>query len=131
MSFRYTVALYSRSHRYFHELDDVKLLKKINEDQEIWTLHYALRPPISNRLFTVLVTTHLTTDASTGLKTGYILSIPVDVVSDHELASQEYHATRGYYSAVERIRELPDGGVNWRCVDDVSVTEWLLTRCIG
>jgi hypothetical protein len=94
-------------------------------------MHYALKPPISNRLFTVLVTTHLTTDASTGLKTGYVLSIPVDVTSDHELASQEYHATKGYYSAVERIRELPDGGVNWRCAMVYSVNEWLLTRFSG
>jgi len=120
----YVIQIYRRkscffteaSHRWSPELDGVKLLKTINDDQEIWALHYALRPPASNRLFTVLFTIHLTTDESTGLRTGYVLSIPVDVASDHSLASQEYQATRGYYSAISRVRELPDGGVNWRCV---------------
>lgn len=92
----------------------MKLLRKLSDDQEIWTLHYALKPPVSNRVFTVLITTHLTKDESTGLRTGYVLSIPVDVSADQELASQEYNATKGYYAAVERIRELADGGVNWR-----------------
>jgi len=116
------------------ELDDVKLLKTINDDQEIWALHYALRPPASNRLFTVLFTIHLTTDESTGLRTGYVLSIPVDVTSDHSLASQEYQATRGYYSAISRVRELPDGGVNWRVITTSTpggmIPQWIADRAM-
>lgn len=82
-------------------------------------MHYILRPPVSNRTFTVLVTSHLEKDDSTGLRTGWVLTIPVDVTSDPELAAKEFHATKGAYSAVERIMELPDGDVNWRLVQRI------------
>jgi hypothetical protein len=91
-------------------------VKKISDDQEIWAIHFALRAPASNRLFTILLATHVDTDSTTGLRTGYVMSIPVDVSSDPELTRLEYHATRGTYSAIERVREMPDGSVNWRCV---------------
>jgi hypothetical protein len=91
-------------------------VKKISDDQEIWVTHFALKPPASNRLFTILIATRVDTDSTTGLRTGYVMSIPVDVSSDPELTKLEYNATRGSYSAIERIRELPDGSVNWRCV---------------
>jgi hypothetical protein len=91
-------------------------VKKVAEDQEIWTLHYTLRPPASNRLFTELITTHVETDSSTGLRTGYVMSLPIDVTSDDELAKIEFQATRGYYAAVERVKEMPDGSINWRSV---------------
>jgi len=102
--------------RYYEELDKCQLVKKISDDQEIWAIHFALRPPVSNRLFTILLTTHVDVDPETGLRTGYVLSIPVDVSSDPELTKLEYKATRGTYSAAERLREMPDGSINWRYV---------------
>jgi Protein of unknown function (DUF3074) len=91
-------------------------VKKITDDQEIWATHFALKPPASNRLFTILLATHVETDSATGLRTGYVLSTPVDISSDPELTKLEFNATRGTYSAIERVKELPDGSVNWRCV---------------
>jgi hypothetical protein len=111
-----SLPVYLTIHRYYEELDKCQLVKKISEHQEIWATHFALKPPASNRLFTILIATSVETDSTTGLRTGYVLSTPVDVSSDPELTKQEYNATRGTYSAVERVREMPDGSVNWRWV---------------
>ncbi|CAG7853725.1 SubName: Full=Uncharacterized protein {ECO:0000313/EMBL:CCA69998.1} [Serendipita indica DSM 11827] len=99
---------------YYHELEKAELVKAFNEHQEIWTVYYHLRPPASNRVFTELITTHVSTDEATGLRTGYVMSIPVDISSDPELRQKEFSGTKGAYSAIERVKELPDGGVNWR-----------------
>ncbi|KIM20131.1 hypothetical protein M408DRAFT_148686 [Serendipita vermifera MAFF 305830] len=101
---------------YYDELDQCKLLKKISDKQEIWAANYALRPPASNRLFSTLITTHVETDPETGLRTGYVLSTPVNVSSDPEIAKEEYNATKGAFSAVERVKEMPDGSINWRMI---------------
>lgn len=100
--------------RYFHELTDCKLVKKLSDSQEIWTLYYSLRPPAADRVFTIVVTTHTEKDEKTGLRSGYVMSFPVDVTSDPELAAIEFTATKGYYASIERVKELEDGGVNWR-----------------
>ena len=77
-------------------------------------MHYTLSAPASNRLFTILIATRVETDPVTGLRTGYILSTPVDVSSDPDLSKEEYSATRGTYSAAGRIREMSNGSINWR-----------------
>ena len=89
-------------------------MEKISPEQEIWTLHYALRPPISNRVFTVVITTHVDKDATTGLRTGYVITVPVDVSSNPEYSKKEASVTRGSFTAIERIQETAEGGVNWR-----------------
>ncbi|KAG9056430.1 hypothetical protein FS842_010701 [Serendipita sp. 407] len=101
---------------YFVELDQVKKLKVLNTDQEIWTTHYALRAPAGDRIFTVLVTTHVVTHPENGLRTGYVMTVPIDVSSEVELVQQEFRGTRGSYAAIEHVKELPDGGVNWRMI---------------
>lgn len=79
-------------------------------------LHFALSPPVSHRQFTILVATHLEKDSTTGLRTGYVISIPVDISSNAELKDRSFHVTQGAYSAIERVKEMPDGSINWRYV---------------
>jgi len=89
-------------------------LERISPEQEIWTLHYALRPPISDRVFTVVITVHVDKDENTGLRTGYVISVPIDVSSNPEYSKKETPVTRGRYTSMERIQETAEGGVNWR-----------------
>jgi hypothetical protein len=44
----------------------------------------------------------------------WIISLPVDLSSDPELAQLEEKGVRGRYVSVERLLELPDGKVEWR-----------------
>lgn len=46
-----------------------------------------------------------------------IVSIPIDLSSDPELSKLEEPGVRGLYAAVERLQELDDGKVEWRCVN--------------
>lgn len=101
-------------HRYYPELHDVACLERISPEQEIWTLHYALRPPVSHRVFTVVITIHVDKDETTGLRTGYVITFPVDVSSNAEYSKKEASVTRGRYTSIERIQETAEGGVNWR-----------------
>lgn len=113
---RSRIGTYAEGRRYFSELTSVLRLVSISEEQEIWTLQYTLPAPISNRVFTVLITTFVETDSTTGLRTGWVISVPADVSSDKELRELEPQMTRGRYASIERIQELAGGTVNWRSV---------------
>jgi len=117
---------------YYPELHRVTCLERISPEQEIWTLHYALRPPISHRVFTVVITTHIERDETTGLTTGYIVSLPIDVSSNPEYSKKEEPVTRGRYVSVERIQETADGGVSWRMITSSTpggaIPQWVAER---
>jgi len=89
----------------------VAQVKRISETQSIWTLYYTFPPPISPRVFTVLQTVHLVKSSP---KSGIIVSIPIDLSVDEELAKIEEKGTKGRYVSVERLLELEDGQVEWR-----------------
>ncbi|KAG8896726.1 ATP-dependent rRNA helicase spb4 [Tulasnella sp. 403] len=78
---------------------------------EVWSVHYELSAPFSPRTFTVLVVTHL--EAVTP-RQGWIISIPFDCRDDEALMALEERGVRGKYAAVERLRELEDGQIEWR-----------------
>ncbi|KIJ17466.1 hypothetical protein PAXINDRAFT_112508 [Paxillus involutus ATCC 200175] len=86
-------------------------VKRISATQSIWTLYYTFPPPISPRVFTVLQTIHL--DESTP-RSGMIVSIPIDLSGNEELAKIEQKGTRGRYVSVESLLEMEDGRVEWR-----------------
>lgn len=100
--------------KFVHNIDGKKLLKRISDRAEIWNVHYKFSPPISNRTFTVLQVIGL--DPSSPKRSGLIVSVPIDVSSDPEMANSEIIGTRGRYVSVERIQELEDGKVEWRMV---------------
>lgn len=77
----------------------------------VWSIHYGLTAPFSPRTFTVLIVTHL---EAVSPRQGWVISIPFDTRSDEALMSLEEKGVRGRYAAVERIRELEDGHVEWR-----------------
>ncbi|KAF8559635.1 hypothetical protein OG21DRAFT_470638 [Imleria badia] len=89
----------------------VAQVKRISETQSISTLYYTFPPPVSPRVFTVLQTIHLV-DSSP--KSGIIVSIPIDLSADEELAKIEEKGIKGRYVSVERLLELEDGKVEWR-----------------
>lgn len=93
-------------------------------------MYYVFPPPVSPRVFTVLITTHLESDSSprTGLvfltrvlkmtKTNsqirLIISNTVDLSGDQDLAKLEEKGVKGRYMSIERITELENGKVEWR-----------------
>jgi hypothetical protein len=93
------------------EIHKVTQVKHISPTQSIWTLQYKFSPPISPRVFTVLQVVHLSESFP---QTGTVVSIPVDLTGDAELAKLEEKGVKGRYVSVERIIELPDGGLEWR-----------------
>ncbi|KAF9500506.1 hypothetical protein BDN71DRAFT_1480167 [Pleurotus eryngii] len=95
---------------YIPEIKKVTLVKQISPTQSVWTLYYTFTPPVSPRVFTVLQVVHL---EETSPRSGTIVSIPVDVTSDKELAKLEEKGVRGRYTSAERIRELEDGKTEW------------------
>ncbi|KAL4077336.1 hypothetical protein V8B97DRAFT_1428375 [Scleroderma yunnanense] len=97
--------------QFISSIKHVDQVKRISETQSIWTAYYTFPPPLSPRVFTVLQTIHLD---STTPRTGIIVSIPVDLSGDHELAKLERKGTKGRYVAAERILELDSGEVEWR-----------------
>lgn len=86
-------------------------MKRISDTQSIWTLYYTFPPPVSPRVFTVLQTIRLLESSP---KSGIIVSIPIDLHEDHELAKIEEKGVKGRYVSVERLLELEDGMVEWR-----------------
>ncbi|KAI6150715.1 hypothetical protein BKA82DRAFT_4118906 [Pisolithus tinctorius] len=92
-------------------IKQVAEVKRISATQSIWTLYYTYPPPVSPRVFTVLQTTYL---SSASPRSGLIVSIPIDVSEDEELAKIERKGVRGRYVAVERLLELDDDKVEWR-----------------
>lgn len=68
----------------------------------------------------------------TDVRTRIIVSIPIDLSSDPELSKLEEPGVRGLYAAVERIKELDDGKVEWRCAHSRAFTTgWSQTNCFS
>jgi len=95
---------------FIHDIKKVALVKQISPNQSVWTLYYTFSPPISPRVFTVLQTTHL--DAEN--REGWVVSLPIDLSTDPDLAKIEEQGARGRYTSVERLKELPNGMVEWK-----------------
>ncbi|KIJ44768.1 hypothetical protein M422DRAFT_47166 [Sphaerobolus stellatus SS14] len=85
-------------------------LKQISPTQSIWTLHYHLIPPVSDRIFTVLQATHLEGGEHGTPREGRVISGPVDVSEDAEMKAKERKGVKGRYVSVLRLREGIDGG---------------------
>jgi len=101
--------------KFVHVVDDVVQLKKISDTVAIWSIHYHFAPPISNRAFTVAQFIQL--DLTSTKRTGFVVSIPVDVhtdAGDAELAKSDFKGVRGRYVSIERVQERDDGKVEWR-----------------
>ncbi|KAJ6502388.1 hypothetical protein C8R45DRAFT_1191192 [Mycena sanguinolenta] len=97
--------------KFIPNIKKVTKVKQISPSTAIWTLYYTFAPPVSPRVFTVVQITRLD-DASP--RCGTIVSIPVDLTEDQELAKLEEKGVRGRYVSVERILELEDGTIEWR-----------------
>jgi len=96
---------------FISDIQKVALVKQISPSQSVWTLYYSFSPPMSPRVFTVLQITHLDTENRIGL----IISIPVDLSNEPELAKiEEKGAAKGRYVCVERVKELSNGNVEWK-----------------
>ncbi|KAJ7087876.1 hypothetical protein C8R44DRAFT_820043 [Mycena epipterygia] len=95
------------------DIAKVTKVKEISATQNIWTLYYTFSPPIiSPRVFTVVQITRLLNESSP--RSGTIVSIPVDLMEDQDLAKFEEKGVKGRYVSVERILELEDGSIEWR-----------------
>ncbi|CEL62245.1 hypothetical protein RSOLAG1IB_10319 [Rhizoctonia solani AG-1 IB] len=76
---------------------------------EAWTMGYNFTPPVSDRVFTVLISCVLEEQPS---RQGFVISLPLDVSADRHLQEQEPRGIRGHYVSVERVKEI-DGKVEW------------------
>ncbi|KAJ7343318.1 hypothetical protein DFH08DRAFT_872354 [Mycena albidolilacea] len=97
--------------KFIPNIKKVTKVKEISATQSVWTLYYTFPPPIAPRVFTVVQITRLN-DSSP--RSGTIVSIPVDLSEDQELAKLEEKGVKGRYASVERILELEDGNLEWR-----------------
>lgn len=79
------------------------------EGFEGWTLGYKFTPPVSGRVFTVLIACVLEESPT---RQGFVVSLPLDVSSNESLKAKEPRGVRGHYVSVERVKEL-DGQVEW------------------
>jgi len=117
---------------YIPEITKATMLQTIEPGvMEVWSLHYGLTAPFSPRTFTVLIITHL---EAVSPRQGWVISIPFDTRSDEALMSLEEKGVRGRYAAVERIRELEDGQVEWRVATTTTVggyvPDWFTGRAV-
>ncbi|KAF8891308.1 hypothetical protein BD779DRAFT_196192 [Infundibulicybe gibba] len=102
--------------QFIPEIKKVTKIKDVSPTAAIWSMYYTFAPPVSPRVFTVLQVTRLD---STAPRSGTIVSIPIDLSDDPELAAlEEKGAVRGRYTSVERILELAADG------DKGGKTEW-------
>jgi len=108
--------------RFVPEIKSAVLVKEISPTQSIWTLHYHLTPPISDRIFTVLQTIHLEGGENGTPREGWVFSVPIDLSEDSELKVKEEKGVKGRYCSVELIKEGPEGVVEWTYV---SLFSWL------
>ncbi|KAG6376205.1 hypothetical protein JVT61DRAFT_2180 [Boletus reticuloceps] len=107
----------TRITRFIEPIKKVARVKSISDTQSIWTLYYTFPPPVSPRVFTVLQTVHLVESSP---KSGIIVSVPIDLSADEELAKIEEKGVKGRYVSVERLLELEDGKVEWRMATSSS-----------
>lgn len=97
--------------QYIPDIRKVAKVKALSETAEIWTLYYKFPPPVSPRVFTVVQVTYLNIQAP---RSGLIVSIPVDLSGDSDLAKLEEKGVRGRYVSVECLTELEDGKTEWK-----------------
>ncbi|KZT09643.1 uncharacterized protein LAESUDRAFT_722611 [Laetiporus sulphureus 93-53] len=97
--------------QYIPDIKKVTLVKQISPTQAVWSLYYTFPPPVSPRVFTVLQTTYRDDNSP---RTGLIVSIPIDLSGDEELAKMEEKGVKGRYVSIERLVELDSGKVEWR-----------------
>jgi len=97
--------------KFVPDIKKVKLIKQISPTQAVWSLYYTFPPPVSPRVFTAVQTTWLDPNSP---KTGLIVSIPVELSDEPELAKLEEKGVKGRYVSVERLQELENGNVEWR-----------------
>jgi len=96
---------------YVEQVKKATLVKQISPTQAIWSMYYRFPPPVSPRVFTVLQTLHL---SDTSPRTGIIVSVPVDLSPDPELASKEEKGVKARYVSIEFLKELEGGKTEWR-----------------
>jgi len=95
--------------QFIPDIHKVTFVKQLSPNASIWTLYYKFSPPVSPRVFTVLQYTHLDNEA----REAYVISIPIDLSGDEELAKKEEKGIKARYVGVEYFKELEDGGVTW------------------
>ncbi|KAF9014103.1 hypothetical protein BDQ17DRAFT_1342074 [Cyathus striatus] len=96
---------------YIHQIKKVTKVKELSPTATIWTMYYTFMPPISPRVFTELQVCILSESSP---RVGTIISLPVDLSEDEELAKLEEQGVHGRYASVERITELENGSTEWR-----------------
>jgi len=86
-------------------------------------LHYTFGPLLAQRTFTVLLVTSMSYSSANDMKEGWVVSVPFDTSTDPECQQLEGMwgkggrggvGVRGKYAAVEWIREVGDGKLEWR-----------------
>lgn len=87
----------------------------LNKVSPVWSMHYRLGLTVSNRTFTELIVTHLEEATPGTPKTGWLVSIPFDTTGNEGLEALETKGVRAKYVSVERLLQLDDGRVEWRC----------------
>ncbi|KAG8720511.1 hypothetical protein FRC11_003144, partial [Ceratobasidium sp. 423] len=84
-------------------------LIRLTSNGTAWSMGYHFTPPVSDRVFTVLITCVLEEKPS---QQGFVISLPFDVSTDQDLKGKEPQGVRGHYVSVECIKEI-DGKVEW------------------
>ncbi|KAI9446496.1 hypothetical protein H4582DRAFT_569251 [Lactarius indigo] len=104
--------------RYIDVVKKATLIKKVSATQEIWSSYYEFPSfGVSPRVFTVL---QVTCYEPSSPRTGLIISIPVDLTGEPELAKLEERGVKGRYVSVESLTELPSGKTEWRMATSSS-----------
>ncbi|KAL0066409.1 hypothetical protein AAF712_006451 [Marasmius tenuissimus] len=101
---------------YIPDIQKATQVKVISPTQEIWTMRYKFPGPLSSRVFTVLQVRRM----SDSPRAGTIVSIPVDLSADPELAKLEEKGVKGRYVGVEQLLELENGNTEWRMATSSS-----------
>ncbi|EIN07162.1 hypothetical protein PUNSTDRAFT_144698 [Punctularia strigosozonata HHB-11173 SS5] len=105
--------------QYSQGIDVVTRLQDISLSTTLWSMYSILPKPAAARVFTSLQISRLEGD---GLRIGYVVMLPVDLSDEPELSEREQKgAVQGRCAKVERIMELPNGNVEWRCACSLTV----------
>ncbi|KAF8680931.1 hypothetical protein RHS04_03691 [Rhizoctonia solani] len=75
----------------------------LSANHPAWTMGYSFTPPVSDRVFTVLIACILEEQPG---KQGFVISLPLDVSADQDLKEKEPRGVRGHYVSVERVKEI-------------------------
>lgn len=102
------------------ELKQATLLKQVAENQFLQSLYYEFPPPVSPRVFTELQIMR-EPFGEAGSREAYIISLPIDLSDEKDLASKEQKGVRARYVSVEYIKGLPDGNTEWSMATSSSI----------